>query len=134
MKEKYEHIRRRFSEDLKRQLVGEIDQGKMRVSAIAHEYSVSKNAVYQWLAKYSIHYRRETLVVMEKKSTESKLKALRTQVADLERKVGQKQLLVDYLEKVIEIAGTDLGVDLKKKSGLQSSNGSGRTSKNSTGQ
>jgi transposase-like protein len=133
MKEKYEHIRRRFSEDLQRQLVGEIDQGKMRVSAVAQEYSVSKNAVYKWLAKHSIHYRRQTRVVMEKQSTESKLKALRARVAELERNVGRKQLEVEYLEKVIETASTELGLDIKKKSGLRSSNGSASTPKNMAG-
>ena len=51
MKEKYKHIKRRFSEEFKRELVREIDQGKMRVSAVAREYSVSGSAVYQWLAK-----------------------------------------------------------------------------------
>lgn len=133
MKEKYEHIRRRFSDDLKRQLVGEIDQGKIRVSAVAKEYSVSKNAVYQWLAKYSIHYKRETRVVMEKLSTESKLKALRARVAELERNVGQKQLELEYLEKVIEVASTELGLDIKKKSGHKPLNGSVRIPKSTPG-
>lgn len=133
MKKKYEHIRRRFSEDLKRQLVGEVDQGKMRVSAVAKEYSVSNSAVYRWLSQYSIHYRRQTLVVMEKQSTESKLKALRVRVAELERNVGQKQLELEYLEKVIEVANTELGMDLKKKSGHRSSNGSASTPKNTSG-
>ena len=84
MKEKYKHIKRRFSEEFKREMVKEIDQGKMRVSAVAREYSVSGNAVYLWLAKYSVHYRRETRVVLEKQSTESKLKALRARIAELE--------------------------------------------------
>lgn len=134
MKEKFKHIRRRFSEDFKRELVKEIDQGKLRVSAAAREYSVSSNAVYKWLGKYSVHYRRSTRVVVEKQSTENKLKALRAQVAELERKVGQKQLLVDYLEKVIEVAGEELGVDIKKKSVRPSSSGSANTTTNTPGQ
>jgi transposase len=133
MKERFKHIRRRFSDDFKRELVKEIDQGKMRVSTVAREYSVSRNAVYHWLGKYSVHYRRSTRVVVEKQSTENKLKALRAQVAELERKVGQKQLLVDYLEKVIEVAGKELGVDIKKKSVRPSSSGSASTTTNTPG-
>lgn len=133
MKEKHKHIKRRFSEEFKREMVREIDQGKMRVSAVAREYSVSGNAVYQWLAKYSVHYRRETRIVLEKQSTESKLKALRARIAELEQAVGQKQLAIEYLEKVVEVAGKDLGVDIKKKSARPSLNGSASTGRNTIG-
>jgi hypothetical protein len=54
-------------------------------------------------------------------------------VAELERNVGRKQLEVEYLEKVIETASTELGLDIKKKSGLRSSNGSASTPKNMAG-
>lgn len=134
MKVKYKHIRRRFSEELKRELVKEIDQGKMSVSGISKEYSVSSSAVYQWLAKHSVHYRRTTRVIVEKQSTEQKLKELRARIAELERSVGQKQMRIDYLEKVIDVAGTELGVDIKKKSERPSSNGSAPTGTNTPGQ
>lgn len=125
MKAKYEGIRRRFSESLKRDLVRKIDRGELRVSTVAREYDVSTRAVYKWLRTYSVHYRHKTRVVVEKQSMDSKLKALRAQVAELERKVGQKQLELEYLEKVIEIAERELGVDIKKKSAHRSSSGSG---------
>ncbi len=134
MEGKYKHIRRRFSEDFKREVVREVDQGKLRVSVIAKEYSVSGTAVYGWLAKYSVHYKRSTRVVVEKHSTGEKLKALRARIAELERAVGQKQLTIDYLEKVVELAGKELGVDIKKKSERLSSNGSGNTGTNTPGQ
>jgi transposase len=134
MKEKYKHIGRRFSDELKRELVKEIDQGKMSVTGVAREYSVSGTAVYQWLAKHSVHYRRATRVIVEKQSTESKLKELRARIAELERSLGQKQLKIDFLEKVIDVAGKELGVDMKKKSERPSSNGSDRTGTSIPGQ
>jgi transposase-like protein len=133
MKVKYKHIRRKFSEEFRQEMVKEIDQGKMSVTAVAREYSVSGSAVYQWLAKHSVHYRRATRVIVEKQSTENKLKELRARIAELERTVGQKQLRIDYLEKVVEVAGTELGVDIKKKSARPSSNGSGHTGTNTPG-
>ena len=134
MKVKYKHIRRRFSDALRRELVKEIDQGKMSVTGVAREYSVSGSAVYQWLAKHSVHYRRATRVIVEKQSTENKLKELRARIAELERSVGQKQMKIDFLEKVIDVAGKELGVDIKKKSERPSSNGSARTGTNTPGQ
>ncbi len=133
MAEKYKYIRRSFSEALKRELVKEIDQGKMSVGGVAREYSVSSRAVYNWMAMYSVHYRRTTRVIVEKRSTESKLKELRAQIQELERALGQKQLRIDYLEKVIEVAGEELGTDIKKKSERPSSSGSGRIGNNTPG-
>ena len=43
-----------------------------------------------------------------------KTKALLERNAELERIIGQKQLKIDYLEKLIEIASDDLKIDLKK--------------------
>jgi transposase len=133
MKEKKGHVRRVFSDDLKRSVVKEIDQGQMSVRGVCREYGVSERSVYDWMGKYSVHYRRSTRLVVEKQSTEVKLKALRARIAELERAVGQKQLVVDYLEKVIEVAGGELGVDIKKKYEGPSSNGSGNTGANTPG-
>jgi transposase len=47
-------------------------------------------------------------------SESKKTERLMSQLADLERVVGQKQIQIDYLEKLIEIASSELGVDLKK--------------------
>ena len=38
--------------------------------------------------------------------------------------VGQKQMAIEYLEKMIELAKTELNIDLKKNYSLPQSNGS----------
>jgi hypothetical protein len=43
--------------------------------------------------------------------------------------VGQKQIQVDYLEKMIDLAKTDLNIDIKKNYNTPQSVGSGKTSK-----
>lgn len=48
-------------------------------------------------------------------SEEQRTKELLVKVAELERVIGQKQLEIDYLDKLIELSGKDLGLDLKKK-------------------
>lgn len=60
-------------------------------------------------------------------STSKKLKDQESRIRELERVVGQKQLKIDYLEKLIEIAGKDLGLDLKKNSGTKPSSGTRKT-------
>ena len=44
-----------------------------------------------------------------------KTKQLLEQVAELERVIGQKQLEIDYLDKLLELESQELGYDLKKK-------------------
>jgi hypothetical protein len=43
--------------------------------------------------------------------------------------VGQKQIQVEFYEKMIELTEKDLGIDIKKKGGSAPSIGSGKTGK-----
>jgi hypothetical protein len=62
-----------------------------------------------------------------KESGQQKLKDYEKRIAELERALGQKQLKVDFLEKMIELAGEELNVDIKKNYSTPQSNGSGKT-------
>jgi transposase len=62
-------------------------------------------------------------------SSKQKVKELQKRVADLERIVGQKQLNIDFLEKMIEIAKDHFGIDIKKNFDTPPSAGSEKTSK-----
>lgn len=66
-------------------------------------------------------------------SEEHKTKQLLQKVAELERAVGQKQLHIDYLEKLIEVGGQELKIDLKKTFSGSASNGSASTKTNTPG-
>jgi hypothetical protein len=54
---------------------------------------------------------------------------LNQRVAELERIVGQKQMEIDYLNKLIEFAGKKYEVDLKKNFVPNASNGFVNSSK-----
>jgi predicted RNase H-like nuclease (RuvC/YqgF family) len=62
-------------------------------------------------------------------SSENKVKQLHEKIKELERTVGQKQIKIDYLEKMIDLAKDDLGIDIKKNSNTPQSVGSGKTKK-----
>ena len=68
-------------------------------------------------------------MVHESDSDSYKVKQMQERIRELEQAVGQKQLKIDFLEKIIEIAGEDLKVDIKKKLSTKLSGGSGQTSK-----
>ena len=109
-------IRREFDLALKLELVHQIERGEVTVSEVSGIYKVSPTAVYKWLRKYSELYKRQSRVIVEKKSISGKNRELQARIAELERALGQKQLRIDYLEKVVEVASDQLGVDIEKKS------------------
>jgi len=53
---------------------------------------------------------------VESKSDTQKILALQKKIADLERSLGQKQIQLEFQEKLIEIAETKYGLEIKKNS------------------
>ena len=62
-------------------------------------------------------------------SSSQKMKELEARVKELESVVGRKQIMIDYLEKMMEIAKEELDIDIKKNFGTPQSTGSGKTKK-----
>ena len=126
-----ERRRRSFSESFKRKKVLEIERGISRVNEVCKQYEVSATSVYNWIAKYGSS-KKEAKMVVETDSDTQELLRLKKQVAELERVIGQKQILIDFKDKMIELAEETYGVEIKKKFSTQPSGTSGNTGKNTT--
>ena len=72
--------------------------------------------------------KKERLVV-ETDSDTRQLIEFKKRVSELERIIGQKQILIDFQDKMIELAEETYGVDIKKKFFSTPSNISGKTEK-----
>jgi len=121
--------KRHFTEDFKRHLVKEYERGQLGVLDLEKLYQVSNNLIYSWIYKYSNFNKKSIQVVEMKQSSAQKIKQLEAKVKELERAVGQKQLMIDYLEKMMDIAKDELGIDIKKNSDTPQSTGSSKTKK-----
>ncbi len=119
--------RRIFSDKLKKKIVHDIEEGKVNVAGAGREYQVSSNSIYRWLKKYSAHLHPSTTLVMQMDSEQYRSKELEKKVAELEAALGRKQMEIDYLNKLIEIAGQDLDTDLKKNISMTASGVTGKT-------
>lgn len=64
-----------------------------------------------------------------KDSDSRNIKDLEARVKELESVVGRKQIMIDYLEKMMEIAKEELDIDIKKNFVTPQSTGSGKTKK-----
>jgi transposase len=121
--------RRIFSEDVKKKAVKDLTSKRTTIKGLMNEHQVSHQTVYQWLYKYSPYHEQKCTLVVETKSEEAKNSELQKRVAALERVVGQKQLEIDFLNKLLEIGSSELGFDLKKNFSIPLSNGTGGTDK-----
>jgi transposase-like protein len=106
---------RQFSTEFKKEKVKQIDDGKITVLQLSRIYEVSSTAVYKWVRKYSRFAGQNEKVVVQKESEQAKTMLLLKKVAELEQLLGQKQVEVEYLKKVIEFGSEMTETDIKKK-------------------
>lgn len=118
---------RRFSEDFKLKIVKEYESGQSSALELEKIYDISSTVIYKWIYRYSKYNKQSIQIVEMKDSQVQKIKDLETKVKELERAFGQKQMAIDYLEKMIELAESDLKIDIKKNSNTPQSGGSKNT-------
>lgn len=123
-----------FSESFKRQKVSEIERKLCTVREVSKLYHVSPAAVYKWLDKYSLYNKQKLKLVLEPMSDSKKIDQLQARIRELERMIGQKQIEIEFKERMILIAEELYGVDIKKKLGSQLSGGSEKTPERTDGQ
>lgn len=119
--------RRSFSENFKKEKVREIELGRTRVLEISKQYEVAPKNVYAWLTKFGTMSKKPERTIVESQSDTKELLALKKKIAELERLVGQKQIQLDFKDKMIEIAEQMYGVDIKKKLSTKLSDSTGST-------
>jgi len=116
---------RTFSEAFKREKVKDLVEKRITIKQLCSLYGVSRTAAYKWLYAYSPHHEQKTILVVQMESEAYKSQMLQQRVAELERVVGQKQLELDFLNKLFEIGSQELGFDIKKNLSTRLSNGTG---------
>ena len=114
-----ERKHRRFSDSFKLQKVREIETAQTKISEICSQYQVSQTAVRKWINKFGIMKYKKDRFIVETESDTRLLLELKQRVAELERIVGQKQIQIDFRDKMIDLAEEEYGVDIKKKYSIQ---------------
>lgn len=120
---------RYFSSDFKIKRIWELENNLVKIADICRTHKVSRSSVYKWLYKYSTMAKKQVRQVIEAKSDTKKIELLNERVRELERVVGQKQLLIDFQDKMIELAEQTYSVDIKKKLGSTPCSGIGKKGK-----
>lgn len=120
---------RKFSVEFKKSIVTEYESGRLSVAQLGRLHSLQETLIYRWIHKFSTFNTQGVRIVEMKDSTSKRVKDLENKVKELERMVGQKQITIDYLERMIEIAKDEFQIDIKKNFNTPQSAGSGKTGK-----
>ena len=120
MEEEIRRRRRTFSIAFKEEKVKQIERKQVTVRQICKLYNVSDTSVYNWISLYGSYKQKGERIVVEKESEGKKTEELLKKVAELEQLLGQKQVEVEYLKKVLEFSSELTKIDLKKKYKSQS--------------
>ena len=116
-----------FSEEIRRQTVRDIELRKCSVSQASDELKISATAIYKWIYKYSRYLTKNKRMVVENKSEAYRSKELEKKLRELEAVVGRKQMEIDLLNKIIDLANQEYKIDLKKNLLKNPLSGSGST-------
>ena len=119
--------KRLFSEDFKLKVVQSYELGKGTVVSLAEEFGINRQSVYNWIYKYSEYNKKSLQVVELKDSQQHKIRELEQKIRELERAVGRKQIHIDYLEKMMELAMKEYNIDIKKNYDTPQPGGSKKT-------
>lgn len=124
-----ERRHREFSQEFKQKKVSELDRNLVTISELCREYQISRTSVYRWIYLYSRMKKKQVKQVVEAKSDSRKLLQMKEQIKELQRIIGEKQVLLDFKDKMIELAEEKYSVDIKKKFSGKPSFGTGGTGK-----
>lgn len=121
--------RRIYSEEFKLEIVRLYESGQRTVLELIRDYGLAKQTVYRWIYRYS-NYNKKSLQIVEYQDSQThRVKELEEKVRALEQAVGRKQMNIDFLEKMIDLAKEQYDIDIKKNFETPPSGGSNRITK-----
>lgn len=109
-----------YPENFKIKVVKEVEQGNLSKEAIRQKYGIGgKSTVLSWCRKYG----RKDYTPMPKQKNQRPvtIDEKDKRISELEALLAQKELAIDALESLLEVANEMYGTDLKKKVGLRRS-------------
>jgi transposase-like protein len=107
-----EGTRRVYEEAFKRQVVEEVESGRLSPLDASREYGVTKSLVRVWLDDYGRFRPKRDIVEVVMKSEKDR-------IAELEKALAEAHLKIRVTEELLNQAEKKYGGDLKKTVGLR---------------
>lgn len=100
-------VRKVVSEEVKKRIVEEIESGEVGQCEASRLYGISRVSIQKWLKQYGRLRYRTQIVEVVMKDEKGKLQELQEALADAHLKIR-------LYDKMLELAGKEYQVDLKK--------------------
>ena len=108
---------KRYSEAFKRQLVRDIERGKITAREAQRKYGIAGNAtIHNWLRKFG--GKKSVSTKAKQTPQDVKLERLKRQNRELEQAVARLTVEKVALQALIDEAEAELGLDMKKTFGM----------------
>lgn len=110
-----------YSWSFKRQVIMEFKEGKMTGTALAAKYGVRNQRIFEWVRAYSRDVERRKIKPLPPMTTEEQKvhDALKAQNEALKKELEFAQMKAKAMEIMIDLAKTELGIDIRKNSGAK---------------
>ena len=106
--------RRIFSDEFKAEKVKDLEAGTVSISELCRLYSVSSTSICNWLYRFGNQHKKGVRMAVEKESESVRSSELTRRVAELERLSGQKQVEIEFLNRITVAGNEHFDCDLKK--------------------
>lgn len=101
---------RRYSEEVRRHIVDEVESGRLCQADAAKEYGISKSLVKGWLSEYGRFRPKRSIMEVVMKSEKER-------ISELEKALADAHLKIRVYDEILNQAGKKYKVDLKKTFG-----------------
>jgi transposase-like protein len=119
--------KRSYSKEFKQKLVQEFEGGNYSVHQLGLLHNIKPQVIYNWIYKFSKFNEKGYRVVEQNESSKMKVNEMEKRIQDLEAMLGRKQIIIDYYDKMFDLAKEELNIDIKKNYGTRPSSLSEKT-------
>jgi len=104
----------------RRKIVKEYLEGDLSMTQLGVKYGgIDRRLIHAWKNQYGAEVGEEVVTFSMTEQEQKDVEALRKQVEALKKKLEYEQMKTFALETMIDLAKTELGVDLRKNSGAK---------------
>ena len=94
-------------------------EGTSTIEAIARQFGIRHQNVSRWGLEFSSELAAEPILPVMTEQESKRVEALEQQLAALKKKLEYEEMKTFALETMIDLAKTELGIDLRKNSGAK---------------
>ena len=109
----------KFNIAYKRKIAREYIEGDLSTTQLAKIYNTSFQNVSNWAKQYSSELAEEQIIIPMTEQEEKEYELLKKQNAALKKKLEYEQVKNFALETMVDLAKSELGIDLRKNSGAK---------------